>query len=328
VDEQGHAVRRGRWVAAAVAALVALVVLVAAFVVPRLVADDAPPAAEPGTDCVADADASLGETGADDARWVRFCPLADEGRTGRARHPQGVVTGDLAASVADSLWQTQDGRPTCAVDDVPTLRPSRLFRIEVGLADGRVAELTGDTGCSTRDVTLFSQLETTLLMEAAPEPEPGAALPAPVRCPEAFTTTGTNADGASADQLVDTAESPWQSAVPLLPLPATAADICAYRGGDRRRELLDQWQVGSPASEGLRAAATLGYRDGMTDCEPRPRATSYVVVLTDATGTARTLALDPTQCATLQAAVGSPAVETHLGLAAPELVRMVERSRP
>ncbi|WP_374456854.1 hypothetical protein [Nocardioides sp.] len=324
MDEQGRAVRRGRWVGAAVAVLV---VLGAVLAVPRLVAD-APPAAEPGTNCVADADASLEETGADGARWVRFCPLADEGRTGRARHPQGVVTGDLAASVADSLWQTQDGRPTCAVDDVPTLRPSRLFRIEVGLADGQVAELTGDTGCSTRDVTLFSQLETTLLMEAAPEPEPGAALPAPVRCPEAFTTTETNADGASADQLVDTAESPWQSTVPLLPMPATATDVCAYRGGDRRRELLDQWQVGSPASEAIRAAATLGYRDGMADCELRPRATSYVVVLTDATGTARTLALDPTQCATLQAAVGSPAVDTYLGLAGPELVRLVEHSRP
>lgn len=329
MDEPGRAARRRRWGAASLVVLAVLVVLGAALAVPHLVRDDERPAtAAPGTDCVADADALLEETGADRARWVRFCPLADEGRAGRARHPQGVVTGELAASVADSLWQTQEGRPTCGTGEVPTVRPSRVFRIEVGLADGRVADLTGDTGCSTRDVTLFSQLESTLLMEAVPEPDPGATLPAPVRCPARFTTTATNADGSSADQLVDTATSPWQSTVPLLPLPATAADVCAYRGADRRRALLDQWQVGSPTSEAIRAAATLGYRDGMTDCRLRPRATSYVVVLTDATGTARTLALDPTRCATLSAALGTPAVDTHLGLATPDLVRMVARSRP
>lgn len=325
MDESGRAARRGHWGAAVLAALV---VLVAVLAVPRLVRDDERPAAgAPGTDCVAEADVPLEEAGAGGGRWVRFCPLADEGRAGRARHPQGVVTGELAASVADGLWQTQDGRPTCGTE-APMQRPSRSFRIEVGLADGRVADLTGDTGCSTRDVTLFSQLETTLLMEAVPEPDPGTTLPGRVRCPERFTTTATNADGASADQLVDTAASPWQSTVPLLPMPAVVADVCAFRGGGRTRALIDQWQVGSPASETIRAAATLGYRDGMTDCRLRPRTTSYVVVLTDATGTARTLALDPTRCATLSAAIGTPPVETYLGLATPDLVRIVARSRP
>lgn len=329
MDEHGQAVRRRRRVAAAAAVPAVLAVLVAAFALPRFVGgDDEAPAAAPGTDCVADADASLEETGAAGARWVRFCPLAEEGRAGRARHPQGVVTGDLAASVADSLWLTQDGRPTCSADEVPVPRPSRLFRIEVGLADGRVVDLTGDTGCSTRDVTLFSQLETTLLMEAGPDAAPGAALPAPVRCPERFGTTATNADGPSADQLVDTAQSPWQSTVPLLPGPAASAEVCAYRGAGRQRDLLDQWQVGAPVAETIRAEATLGYRDGQTDCGLQPRATSYVVVLTDATGTARTLALDPTRCATLSAAVGTPPVDTYLGLAVPELVRTVARSRP
>jgi hypothetical protein len=229
--------------------------------------------------------------------------------------------------VAESLWQPQRGRPTCRSDDPPTVRPTRLFRIEVGLADGRVAELAGDTGCRTRDVTLFSQLETTLLMAAAAGAEHATTMPDPVGCPARFTTTATSVDGASADQLVDAAERPWQSTVPFLPAPATAADVCAYRGDRPRRRLVDQWQVGSPVSEAIRAAATLGYADGQTDCGLDPRATSYVVVLTDATGTARALALDPTRCATLQAALGTPAVDTYLGLATRGLVRMVARSR-
>ncbi|PKH37944.1 hypothetical protein CXG46_21415 [Nocardioides alpinus] len=117
--------------------------------------------------------------------------------------------------------------------------------------------------------------------------------------------------------------------MPLLPLSASAADVCAYTGGGRRRELVDQWQVGSPVADSIRAIATTAVRRGaMTDCPVDPGATSYVVVLTDATGTARTLALDPTVCGTLRAATGTPAVDTYLGLALPSVVRAVARSRP
>jgi hypothetical protein len=166
-------------------------------------------------------------------------------------------------------------------------------------------------------------------MEAAAAAGPPGALPAPVTCPGRFTTTATNRDGASADQLVETAAAPWQSTVPLLPLPATAADVCAYSGTTGRRDLVDQWQVGPPVSEAIRSGATTDLRRGaMTDCPLDPAATSYVVVLTDATGTARTLVLDPTVCATLQAAIGTPAVDTYLGLALPGLVRTVARSKP
>jgi hypothetical protein len=320
--------RSRRWPAAVVAALVVALVVGGAFALPRLLADDEPAPASTSTDCVATTDAPLADVGAVDARWVRFCPLAEEGATQRLRHPAGVVTGDLAAGVAASLLQTQAGRPVCtAVEETPG--PTGLFRIEVGLADGRVAELAGDTGCSSRDQVLFSQLETTLLMDAANGAGPPGPLPAPVTCPERFTTTRTNTDGASAAQLVDPAEHHWQSTVPLLPLPATAADVCVYTGDGGRRDLVDQWQVGSPVSESIRAAATTEVLLGaMTDCQLFPEARSYVVVLTDATGTARTLALDPTVCGTVQAAVGTPAVDTYLGLASVRLQRLVSGSRP
>ncbi|MCW2738741.1 hypothetical protein [Nocardioides sp.] len=317
--------RTGTWLGAAVA----VAVLVAAvFVVPRLLADEVAAPAAASTECVARTDAPTSEIGAQQATWVRFCPLAEEGAAQRVRHPQGVVTGELATSVATTLFQAQVDRPVCTVDE-STPGPTGLFRIEVGLADGRVAEIAGDTGCSTRDELLFAQLETTLLMEAAGAAGQPGALPAPVTCPARFTTTATNTDGPSADLLTETAGSPWQSTVPLLPLPATAADVCVYAGAGPRRALVDQWQVGSPLSETIRSTATTEVlRGAMTDCPLDAGAASYVVVLTDATGTARTLALDLTVCATLQAAVGTPPVDTYLGLATPSLVRLVVRSRP
>jgi hypothetical protein len=324
----GPARSRGRVLGAVAVAVVVALVVGGAFALPRLLGDDEPTPTSTSTDCVATTDAPLAEVDAADAVWVRFCPLADEGATQRLRHPAGVVTGDLAAGVAASLLETQAGRPVCTINEASP-GPTGLFRIEVGLADARVAELTGDTGCSSRDQVLFSQLETTLLMDAAGGSGPPGPLPAPVTCPGRFTTTQTNADGASAGQLVDRAEHHWQSTVPLLPLPATAADVCVYAGHGGRRDLVDQWQVGSPLAESLRSAATTEvWLGAMTDCGLDRGARSYVVVLTDATGTARTLALDPTVCGTLQAAVGTPAVDTYLGLATVRLQRLVAGSRP
>ncbi|KRE93973.1 hypothetical protein ASG76_11180 [Nocardioides sp. Soil774] len=321
-----------RRVVAVAAAIAAALVVALVVAVPRLLPGLAPDerAATPAVDptCVARADAPVGEVGVQPAAWVRFCPLADEGAAQRVRHPQGVVTGDLAASVAASLAETQDGRPECTPFQ-ETPGPTGLFRIEVGLADGRVAEIAGDTGCSARDQVLFAQLETTLLMQAAGEAGPPGAMPAPVTCPSELTTVRTNADGASAGLLVEPPRERWQSTVPLLALPAVAADVCAYRGDGRRREPVDQWQVGLPVAETVRSAATTRvWLGAVADCEPDPGATSYVVVLTDATGTARTLAIDTTRCSTVQAAVGTPPVDTYLGLAEPGLVRLVQRSRP
>ena len=184
--------RTGWSVLAAVA--VGLLVLVAGLTVPGLVAGEEPAAAPRSPECVVRATAPTDEIGAQEAAWVRFCPIA-ENRAQQVRHPAGVVTGDLAASVAAGLWQTQVDRRICAEDGGPTSGPAGFFRIEVGLADGRIAELTGDTGCSERDLVLFSQLETTLLMEAAGHlPAPGAdvggrELPGPTRRDRAPTRT-------------------------------------------------------------------------------------------------------------------------------------------
>ncbi|MCF6378668.1 hypothetical protein L2K70_13730 [Nocardioides KLBMP 9356] len=317
---------RARW--SVVPAVVGCVLAIVATVTSCGTGGSDDPSTTPrSTACVSEATAPAEQIGEQVAEWVRFCPLAEEGAAERVRHPAGVVTGDLAAAVAATLWQTQDGRPQCGDEGGRTSGPNRRFRIEVGLGDGRVAELAGSTGCSTRDATLFSQLETTLLMDAAGA-APAAAPRDPISCPGRFTTTLTDADGASAAQLVDGAEHPWQSTVPVLPMPAVVADVCAYSGDGRRRTLVDQWRTDPATADAIRAQATTGYTDGVADCEPDPGATSYVVVLGDRTGTTRTLAIDPTRCATVQAAIGTPPVDTYLGLASPRLVRVVSRSRP
>ncbi|RYB94289.1 hypothetical protein EUA93_07995 [Nocardioides oleivorans] len=331
-DEQPA--RRARWVVPVAVAAVALVVT-GAFALPRLVDRGSGPAAAPTTDCVATTDARPTDIGNGQVSWVRFCPPAGPGTAQLLRHPQGVVTGDLAASIAGTLWETQADRPVCDAGEAAAgpAGPPGHFRIEVGLADGRVAELAGDVGCSTRDALLFSQLETTLLMDAASRSgSTGAPVPDPVTCPERLTTEETNRDGASADQLVETdpgtVDQPWLSTTPILAMPAVAVDVCAYAGRGRGLRLVEQWQGGSAQAEQIRSTATVAHwRGAMADCDvdrPRP---SYVVVLTDATGTARTLTIDGRECGALDAAIGTPATDTWLGLAAQALIDSVASSR-
>jgi hypothetical protein len=78
----------------------------------------------------------------------------------------------------------------------------------------------------------------------------------------------------------------------------------------------------------IRQAATIGYMDGQADCQLFPDAVSYLVVLHDVSGTARTFSLDPTVCGAMSAAVGTPPQEAYLGLASTELVDLVAGSKP
>jgi hypothetical protein len=153
-------------------------------------------------------------------------------------------------------------------------------------------------------------------------------VPEPVACPTRFTTTETNTDGISADELTESATIPQLSTVPLIPWRAIAVDVCAYSGTGRQRDLVDQWQVRNPMATSIRTAATIGYMDGVADCQLFPDALSYIVVLHDVSGTARTISLDPTLCGAMSAAIGKPAEEAYLGLASPELVDLVAESKP
>ena len=301
------------------AAVAAVVVLAAGGVVlPRMLSGGPPDVAERSEpQCVSSAEAPPVELGRQPATWVRFCRPADEGATRQARVPDGAVTGSLAAAVVQA-WADRVVDRECRPESPPV--PSRLFRIQVGLADGGVAEIAGDTGC-VDDHLLFMQMETPLLGRGGTRRDE-VVEPRPVTCPDDLTTTETNADGADADLLRVDADG--LSTVPLLPGRSTAIDVCAYTGVAADRTLVDQWSADDVSD--LRGAATTGYSDGEADCGIDPGATSYVVVMHDLTGTARTFTIDMAACGAMRAAIGTPAVDTRLGLASPGLVRQVRDS--
>ena len=236
-------VRRRRWAVAAVG--VALVVA-ASVVLPRLLADERTAALHRDRDRAPPAwrtpDVpleSLDEEDASTARWVRFCPLADEGRAQAGAAPAGRRH-RRPRRVGGHHPVADPGRPA-GLHARPRLThgPTGLFRVELGLADGRVAELAGDTGCSTRDATLFSQLETTLLMDAAGPAGAEGPASAPVTCPDRLTATRTNREGASADRARRHRREPLAVDGPA---PADARDlgrrVCLHRsrpGPDARR---------------------------------------------------------------------------------------------
>lgn len=305
------------------AAVASVVVLAAGGVVLPRVLDDGPPdvAEHSEPQCVASPDAPLEEIETQEATWVRFCEPAEEGATRQVRFQRGVVTGGLATAVVQS-WADRVVDRTCGPETPPV--PSRLFRIQIGLADGSVTEIAGDTSC-VDDHLLFLNMETPLLLQGGIRKDE-VVQPRQVTCPDGLTTTETNWDGADAGELREDPGSPAIATTPLMPGQISAVDVCAYTGEGERRTFLEQWR--SRSASNILSDATTGYQDGMADCEPQPDATSYVVVMQDFKGTARTFSLDVAACGAMSAAIGTPPVETYLGLASPELVKEVQRSKP
>lgn len=303
------------------AAALALVVLGVGLTLPRLLHDGGPePVKRSDPQCVAQPDAPLEAIETVEATWVRFCEPED-GATQQARHHPGALTGEVAAFHVQG-WADWLPEETC--EPARNAPPGRLFRAQVGLVDGRVVEIEGDTSCA-RDGLFFLQLETPLVHQLNRTRRDEVVSPVQAACPATLTTTETNTDGLRADLLRVTSGNPALSTVPLLPDWSSQVDVCAYTGAGAQRTLVDSWTT--PDTATLSHFAAIGYTDGQADCDPRPGATSYVVVMHDLTGTARTFSIDGAACNAMQAAIGTPAVETYLGLASDDLVRTVRQLR-
>lgn len=306
------------------ASVAAVAVLAVGGVVLPRVLDDGPPdvtgRSEP--QCVASPDAPLEAIKTQEATWFRFCPLPDDDPGPRLRVPPGAVVGGVAPFVVQGWtdWVIDRG---CGPETPPV--PRRHFRIQIGLGGG-VTEIVGDTAC-VDDHLLYLQARTPLRLARRTRRDE-VVEPRSVACPDVFGTTATSWDGADADLLRDDASDPSLSTVPLMPGQSSAVDVCAYTGQGDDRTLTDQWRSQSLSTSDIEATAMTGYRDGEADCETQPDATSYLVVMQDLTGTARSFTLDTTACNEMRAAIGTPAVDTYLGLATDELVRQVRTSKP
>lgn len=314
--------RRRRNLARSAGAAAVVVVVVGAVLIPALFRPGSePPQPTPASDlpqCVDQSDVDSRALRSETVRWVRFCGR-DDGQTGIARFPEGALTGEMAAAVVDGWAQPE----TCDDDAGPFL--GRGFWIQIGYADGQVAQLESSTSCSGGEL-VYRNLLSALSLDLASPYEPGGP-PLPTTCPDRLRTDQTNTDGASAELLTGDDPIAQLSTRPILALPASEALVCRYTGYRSSLQLDHSWVVRSPAAEEMRVVSLTGYTDGMADCgvdETRP---SYVVALRDKTGTARTFAIDGPECGPLSAAIGTPAEEQYLGLSSQVLVDTIEGSR-
>jgi hypothetical protein len=338
--ERAEAQGRRRRTLTRVAIGAAAAVVLAAVVVPAVIVGDldATPSDGPsGTACVSESELDAGGIAESGAAWVRFCARED-GQTMVARFPSGVLEGKVAEAVVDG-WRgrLEEGEPPerCVSEESFSMQ-GRNFRIQVGLTDGRVVMLEGTTGSCPVDAgpqtiphgeLVYRQLLAAVSTDLAGRYEAGG--PAlPDTCPDRLRTDLTNTDGASAELLVGEDRIDQLSTRPLLALPASDTLVCRYTGYRSTLALEDSWTTANPGAEGIRVAALVHYSDGMADCDLDPRRPSYVVVLRDKTGTARTFAIDGPSCSPLSGAIGRPPEEQYFGLVRAELIDAIEGTRP
>lgn len=317
--------RRRRTVSRSLGAAAVAAVVAAAIVVPTALrgGDSKPaPAPTPGEvpQCVDQSDVDTDDLLSGTATWVRFC-ARDDGQTGIARFPEGAVTGELAARMVANFGEVLDDDSECLGET------NRSYRIQVGFEDGTVAQRDDSTGTCGGEL-LYMRLESAIVSElmqrytSADTGPPGA-------CPERFShglAAADSADGASAELLVGSDRIPALSTRPILALHARAMLVCRYLGsGDRTLD--DHWTSANPAADSVRVSALLDYTDGVADCAYDDTRPSYLVVLEDKTGTARSFTIDGAECNAMSAAIGTPPEEQYLGLAHSELVDEIESSR-
>jgi len=120
------------------------VALLVALALPTLIGcedDSPPPVPEADSACVAAADLDHADLTQGEAVWMRFCPV----RRNAALVPDDVLT-DGAQAVAEDWDVRRFGHQFgCGV-----ILGTVDYRLQIGYADGTVAQIVGDTGCDNR----------------------------------------------------------------------------------------------------------------------------------------------------------------------------------
>ena len=244
--------------------------------------------------------------------WARFCPGAS-GRTAPAHVPVAPLVSRLRLLEAITPGRQPIGGAAVSDEGIPYgCRPGsgRTFRLQIGYADGRVAELRGhtDPGCTARFAGAAARAadsqvrgpaglgvfgiamlahgrQTADRLEAAEEPV--GDLPALSCPPSPRFLESVVEDGASVGRVEGGRTE--RSGAPRMPASAVRGIACSWAF---------RQQTGAPAVRDLTAREAERVRIGLhavdpslADCVIRPEPTT-VAVVEDAFGTRRAIAID------------------------------------
>ena len=249
--------------------------------------------------CLPSAEAGRG-TIAGTPAWVRFCPGA-HGRTAPAEVPSVALTTHL-----DSLSELTESAAGVSQKVVCRAGFSRTYRVQVGFADGEVAQISGvtDPGCvgtmagsgagvrGPGGLGVYGSMMSAFGRQAADSLDP-ADPGAPFRCPvDPRDPDSVDLDGASSS--VDTGWHLGERAAMVMPLTAVRGIVCTW-----------PYHESEPAIRSLSAEEAERVRiglhaifGGMVDCAGG-RQPTYTAVVEDKTGTRRAVTVIDSECATV-----------------------------
>jgi hypothetical protein len=232
--------------------------------------------------------------------WVRFCPGAN-GRTVPAEVPSDALTTHL-----DSLSDLTESAAGAVQKVVCRAAISRTYRVQVGFADGEVAQISGatDPGCvgamagsgagvrGPEGLGVYGLMMSAFGRQAADSFDP-ANSGAPLLCPvDPRDPDSVDLDGASAS--LDTGWHLGARAAMVMPLTAVRGIVCTW-----------PYHESEPAIRNLSADEAEQVRIGlhaifgaMVDCAGSQQPT-YTAVVEDKTGTRRAVSIIDSECSTV-----------------------------
>ncbi|MGH3510529.1 MAG: hypothetical protein ACRDPI_09915 [Nocardioidaceae bacterium] len=199
----------------------------------------------------------------------------------------GVLTGGSAARLVQK-WQARAGGEH---DGCSLASGADTFVVQVGFADGTVAQIRGNTWFCQAVTTgtdqsidgawlVYDELVRALARDAAAGYPVATAAP-PFHCPASPTTPPTLADGSSAADLAPGGM--------ILDLPAVSGVLCRYTW---RGSFVGRTPIGSKRADEIRVTAGSSFFRPVCCTQMAPRRwPQYVVALVDKTGTLRALSL-------------------------------------
>lgn len=249
--------------------------------------------------CLSSADARR-RTIAGTPEWVLFCPGAT-GLTAPAEVPSDALTThlDLLSGLTE-LPAEASHEDDCRPDS------SRTYRVQVGYADGQVAEIKGatDPGCvgtiggshtpvrGPEGLGVYGAVMSAFGQQYADSYDP-AAPEAPLVCPvDPREPDSVDVDGSSA--ALDTGWHLGKRSSMVMPLAAVRGLVCTWPYGENE-----------PATRSLDAHEAERVRIGlhaifnaMVDCAGSPEPT-HTAVVEDRTGTRRAVTIVESECQTV-----------------------------